>query len=457
MADKVDQGWIVPLACCFINGALFGVFRSYGILYSVLMDTLHVNRSAAAWPFSLCMTVVHLTGPISGLLNQRYSCRTIVFVGCLLAAIGTLLCYTAHSIFELTIYVGVIQGFGIGLTYVQMTSIINMCYSSKCRARANGISLSGGTLGAFFLSYLIGWSLKHFPLRKVFVILSIVTSTTLPVCWLLKPTQAKDKMDAYKANQGSNYLSAIFGQFKGIEGKKSNKTSKDSKVCQEDAESTSEDKCGTGSCKNMRSTIIGILLNPMFILITLTHIAYFWSCITFQMIIVDYAADKKILANKAAQLIGGYSLGDLIGRLGSGWLMDNNVIPDHYLAMLSSVGVGLLLNMTTLTENYVAFLIISFSLGSLSGLINVLLNNLYCRYISIKRASLAFGLTAFVSGLLALGRPAALGYFRDSESGSYDGLFVVLGCVSCLIGSLWLFKSLLYEKQPETPITIVPL
>ena len=45
-----------------IQGTLFGAYRSYGLLYKVLLDQWHVSRSAASWPFSLCMTVIHLTG-----------------------------------------------------------------------------------------------------------------------------------------------------------------------------------------------------------------------------------------------------------------------------------------------------------------------------------------------------------------------------------------------------------
>lgn len=59
-----DRGyaWCIPLACFYINALLFGIYRSYGILYIVLLQSYHVSRSTASWPFSLCMTVIHLTG-----------------------------------------------------------------------------------------------------------------------------------------------------------------------------------------------------------------------------------------------------------------------------------------------------------------------------------------------------------------------------------------------------------
>ncbi|KAI1307575.1 Monocarboxylate transporter 7 [Halotydeus destructor] len=501
MVSKVDRGpsWSVALACCFISGVLFGVYRSYGLLYSVLVDTLHINRSAAAWPFSLCMTVIHLTGPVSGVLNQRFTTRSIMFAGCSLAALGTMLCYTAHSIVEFTVYVGIVQGFGIGLTYVQSTAIINQ-YFDKYRSRANGICLSGGTMGAFFLSYLVEWSLRHLRMNTVFLILSVVTMTTFPICWLLKPfeyTKEEDKVDSYEkvVNIASIYLKGYdispvvptncnnnitplkfvtrdrrdsvlfnpmkqFGKLmidaiKEIERKMSVGSLVEDKETKttEDAANATKDK-GENICSN----VMDILRRPMFLMIASTHMAYFWSCITYMMIICDYASDKNIPVDKSVQLISAFSLGDLLGRLGSGWVMDKQLVSGKILALMSSVGIGVLLQMTTVTDDFVIFMVISCSLGLLSGLMNVLLNSLFCSYISPQKASLSFGLSCFLCGLVTLGRPAVVGYYRDSESGSYDGLLSVLGVISCAVGSLWLFEPCFrpFDKMAEDVIKDKP-
>src|ERR1051326_7108949 len=77
--SSIDKGyaWIIPFACFFIQAVLFGTYRSYSLMYKVLLDKFGIARSDASWPFSLCMTVVHLTGPISGCLNQYFSVRAI--------------------------------------------------------------------------------------------------------------------------------------------------------------------------------------------------------------------------------------------------------------------------------------------------------------------------------------------------------------------------------------------
>lgn len=59
-----DTGWawVVAIACFTLNGLVFGVYRTYGVLFVALLKTYGVSRESASWPFSLCLTVMHMTG-----------------------------------------------------------------------------------------------------------------------------------------------------------------------------------------------------------------------------------------------------------------------------------------------------------------------------------------------------------------------------------------------------------
>lgn len=59
-----DQGWawVVAFACCFINAIIFGIFRTYGVIFVAVLKSYDVSRETASWPFSLCLTVFHMTG-----------------------------------------------------------------------------------------------------------------------------------------------------------------------------------------------------------------------------------------------------------------------------------------------------------------------------------------------------------------------------------------------------------
>lgn len=438
-----------------------------------------------------------------------------MLIGCVLATIGVGLCYTATSVNEIILHVGIIQGFGIGLTYVQNSAIINS-YFVKFRATANGMSMAGGTVGAFALSFLMEWALKHFNLQECFLLLATISLTTLPVCLLLRPFKEKLADDvvrpyvlslpmplplpanpictktppplAMKFARRQSSISQpvkalgklVLGQLLYMERKMSLSYEPPAVAVGQVAvgqDTTKEGKnvvvsgngvtptvvpsnpstCTSGSAYTSAfSGTLFILKNPFFILTALTHMAYFWSSITFMMIIVDYAGDKKIAVHSSIYLINAFSGGDLIGRLGSGWLMDNKLIPLKYLALVSSVGIGLLLQATTMTCDFHVLMAISGVLGLLSGLINILLNILFCKYLGTKRAPLAFGLSAFFCGLVTLLRPMVVGYFRDG-GGSYDGLLSLLGFGSAVTGCLWFLEPCLArysfgDKLDEKPI-----
>lgn len=54
--------------------------------------------------------VIHLTGPISGLLQLKFTIRTIYATGCFFATLGIGLCYFATDIGDISLYIGVVQG-----------------------------------------------------------------------------------------------------------------------------------------------------------------------------------------------------------------------------------------------------------------------------------------------------------------------------------------------------------
>lgn len=569
--SSIDKGyaWVISCACFFIQATLFGTYRSYSLMYKVLLDKFDISRSDASWPFSLCMTVVHLTGPISGCLNQYFSVRAISFWGCLLSAIGVGLGFFASkSIIMIVIGIGIIQGFGIGLTYVQNSAIINQ-YFDRYRGTAIGISLSGGTVGAFVISYLLELSLSQAPFHYSFLLLAAISLLTLPVCLLLRPfissssledgqedgpqlgkkTPEKDinwmkgnctdscnnlnapeytrKSSLFASNLSNVCLTAFDLK---QEEKVTNTTdttttttsfnstssspqsinpstlsilnpaslksdnNNDSKhpsllpssqlsestLCSDqegDSQNNRKDSnCDYNSQNDNLSTIVksaslsssssslssagsqsetldvifSILRNKLFQLIALTHLSYFWGSITYTMIIVDYARDRGLTMATSVDLINSFAIGDLVGRLASGLVVDRNIIKLKYITMISTTGIGVLLCLAPFAKSYLSVIVIAALLGLLSGVINILLNQLFCHYIGSDQAALCFGLSAFLSGVATLARPLVVGYFRDSDAGSYKGLLLTMGFCAIITGFLWFLEPFLVRRENDS-------
>ncbi|XP_076333436.1 monocarboxylate transporter 13-like isoform X1 [Tachypleus tridentatus] len=66
LASDEYRVWIVAVSCSMIAFFLFGVFRSYGILYLEIIITFHTTRAQASWPLSLCASIMNVVGTAIG-------------------------------------------------------------------------------------------------------------------------------------------------------------------------------------------------------------------------------------------------------------------------------------------------------------------------------------------------------------------------------------------------------
>lgn len=60
--ENVDRGWawIVAFSCFITMFTVMGLFRSAGVMYVALVEALDITREMAAWPLSLCGSVMLL-------------------------------------------------------------------------------------------------------------------------------------------------------------------------------------------------------------------------------------------------------------------------------------------------------------------------------------------------------------------------------------------------------------
>ena len=161
-------------------------------------------------------------------------------------------------------------------------------------------------------------------------------------------------------------------------------------------------------------------------------------------------------------MITSFSLGDLVGRLGSGaihvrfslrtpnqkkransnlfsvgWIIDKKLIANKYYFLACNTAIAILFNLLNFVSDYYSLLTITLILGILAGMVVILINVCLCEYLGKNKASLAFGLSAFFCGLATLARPNLVGYFRDIQ-GSYNGLFTLLSMLCYIASLVWL-------------------
>ncbi|XP_053988174.1 uncharacterized protein LOC128892285 isoform X2 [Hylaeus anthracinus] len=148
-------GWVIVFGAFFVQFWVAGLVKSYGVLYVEVMETFKdATASVASWIPAILSCLCLALAPVTSMLCQKYSCRTVVFIGGLFCALGLTISYFATSLVHLFFTFGVLTGIGGGLSTTPGIIIVSQ-YFDKHRALANGICVSGTAAGSFVFPLLI--------------------------------------------------------------------------------------------------------------------------------------------------------------------------------------------------------------------------------------------------------------------------------------------------------------
>ncbi|XP_070161969.1 monocarboxylate transporter 12 [Polyergus mexicanus] len=164
-------GWVVVFGAFFVQFWVTGLVKSYGVLYVEVMETFKdSSASVASWIPAILTCLCLALAPITSMLCQKYSCRTVVFVGGLFCALGLTTSYFATRLIHLFFTFGVLTGIGGGLSTTPGIILVSQ-YFDKHRALANGICVSGTAAGSFMFPLLIELLVKDFGFHGTILLL----------------------------------------------------------------------------------------------------------------------------------------------------------------------------------------------------------------------------------------------------------------------------------------------
>lgn len=518
-----DRGysWVIVFCCGYIHFAIFGLFRSWGVIYVAVINEYHVSREEASWPFSLCSAVFQLVGPAVSIITHYISQRSTCLLGSTIATIGVIGCYFAENVMWITISYGVVHGLGFGIIVTLIPVFLNQ-YFVKYRASAMGIAFSGGSISSFVVPIVMEWLLDNYGLRGSFLLLGGLAMNTLVASALIRPppwlkktpaTSLKLKEDSEAKDSGVSTSGEVKGQItltvecerqddfrdsvfvdkdkedadtsiveslqldlpsteEVVSEKQDTVVSNNDSMLFEDTvskiysvnDSSNFYKSSTENAvdknylevqeplmngqpvyikpKNIKHekrkhklncdahlSIVEILKNPMFHLIAYSMFIFFVALQSFFVVIVDYAKDKGIPETEGVYLMSIFSLTDLCGRSGLGWITDRNYVKRKNMVIFNFFAISIIMQLYPVINDFAGLMAVAAFHGISAGSCITLFFVLQAEYLGIKRLTLVVGLTSFITGVLTLLRPAMIGVFRDTI-GSYDWMFHSLGLAS---------------------------
>ncbi|KAK6641216.1 hypothetical protein RUM44_012925 [Polyplax serrata] len=164
-------GWAVVLGAFLVQFWVSGLVKSYGVLFVEVMETFSDTSAAvAAWIPAILSTLCLALAPVTSALCQKFTCRSVVFLGGLFCSAGLVSSYFATNSIHLLFTFGLLSGIGGGLSTTPGVLIVSR-YFDKHRALANGICISGTAAGSFIFPILIQYLIVGYGFHGTILIL----------------------------------------------------------------------------------------------------------------------------------------------------------------------------------------------------------------------------------------------------------------------------------------------
>nr|XP_037277570.1 uncharacterized protein LOC119170488 isoform X1 [Rhipicephalus microplus] len=419
----IDSCWTVPIITGFTCLLISIPQTNSGLLFVLFMDTFGVDRESAAWPKTIHTATTSVMGASYGAL-----------------VIGTAV-YVVSYFYEY-------RGFAMGIKFL-------------------GVSLSG-IIGPSLLSHLAS---EH-GLKGCFLITGGLTLHLIPLAFMLryaKPVrwQFCKRHDASdKALKGAT--TTLYGTTTDVQEFSGNSYTLKNLVFPCDTVLPTCDGpvgqnslsagpsitidtvkntpvCSANSMESPTAPLdflaqaMKVLRSPCFYVLLVAMVAADFTLPLFGSTIVDYAVDKGITLNAAAQLVVCQCLGGFVGRLVIPLITDKLAHSRCPITAISLALLSLSFWVFPHVTSFAAVAVVTFVIGAQQGYLNAFKSVLVADYLGVHSVAVSWGLMGVALLPLVFCEPYIVGAFRDAR-GSYDNLYRMCAAVD-------LFATLMVAAQ----------
>ncbi|MBN2062975.1 MAG: MFS transporter [Deltaproteobacteria bacterium] len=166
-------GYIIVLACFFLQILMFGPRGSFGVFINPLTSEFNWSRALISGAFSLSSVITGMSSILMGGLNDRLGPRKVLTLCGILVGSGLILMSLVNSAWQLYFFYVVFIGVGMGGLYAPQMSTVARWFVKR-RNIMTGILMSGGGLGGLIGPPLITWLIYNCGWRDAFLFVGIV-------------------------------------------------------------------------------------------------------------------------------------------------------------------------------------------------------------------------------------------------------------------------------------------
>lgn len=386
--DLSYPGWRVTIASGIGVFVSFGslLVYTFGIFLKPLTEEFAWSRQAVSLAFGGAAMALAASSPVLGYLIDRLGPRRIILLcltifGCGFASLALLTAHLWH-LYAVFIVLGLV---GNGAAHLAYSRVVSTWFDRR-RGMALAVLMAGGGLGSIFLPPLAQTFIQKLGWRGAFLVLGAMSlAVGLPV------------------------VARFIWERPGLRGAR--------RAAVSDASFQ----------EGLRSRAFWVIVAALFLSSisqngAMTHLA-------------ALLTDRGVSAGGAALAVSVLGGSSLLGRLGTGWLLDRFFAPrvSFWLFALSALGVFLLAGARSLIVGSLGAALIGVAMGGEANLIPYLLS----KYFGLRSFSTLYGFTWTAYALAAALGPVLMGRAFDA-AGSYAAFLMQLSVITLAAGTLML-------------------
>ncbi|CAH1271590.1 SLC16A12 [Branchiostoma lanceolatum] len=412
-------GWAVVLAVFMIGACSFGVIRSFGVFLEEFTTQFDQSATATSLVISVCIGIAFGGTLLGVMLSARFGFRPVAMAGGVMAAVGCILTYFSTSIVHLYITVGVMVGLGSSLAFFPSLSLVGK-YFDKKRAIANGIAVSGPSVGSMVFPPVFTYLIEEYGWRGSLLIAAGVMLNITAFAALLRPIQLPEKQLSLPSDRAET---TSFSEL--------NEVPQDRPTVRINEGKSSLSR---SHWRTVIAELKALLTNPR--LVSFITADMFFLGFGFFIPVVHIAPRARHLGiepYQSAFLVSLIAIGDVISRFLSGFLPTCRKFRHLHWYTLSLLTTGISSLLSTLAKTYPALAAYCMVLGLLEGAGLAISLTVLADLVGPTRLSGAMGLVMLLMSVSVTGAPPIAGKLYDSTQ-NYNISFIVAGCGPILGG-----------------------
>lgn len=185
--NKLAAGWIIVIACMFIQAVPAGVITNTQALFIHPVITARgFSLASFSLMFGIGTIVSAVAGPFIGKLYSKINVKTLYIVGAIVAGGGFLSFSLATQLWQFYLLAGVVQIGSAIISGIGIPLLISAWFDEATKGKALGIAFAGGSIGNFFLQPLATQIIANQGYAKAYLVLGILSlAVGLPIALFL--------------------------------------------------------------------------------------------------------------------------------------------------------------------------------------------------------------------------------------------------------------------------------